>query len=149
MKKIWTVAIISLILFFSMTFQAISQETIIVNPKGLIWQKTTTNTDGSQLTNLEGYIIHWGLISGDYSNSLNIPVSDLTDPENPNFDIDYATAENGIYYYVVSAYNNLGTESLDYSNEVFFKINQLTPSNCENLQTTGGVIINININTGP
>jgi len=38
----------------------------------LTWTPPTQNTDGSALTNLAGYKIHWGTTQGSYSNSVTV-----------------------------------------------------------------------------
>ena len=75
----------------------------------LSWTPPTTNTDGSQLTNLAGYKIYYGTSSGHYTQSVNAgnvtsyTITNLTD---------------GVkYYFAATAYNTAGAES-GYSNEV-------------------------------
>ena len=75
----------------------------------LSWDAPSTNTDGTPLTDLAGYIIHYGTATGDYSQSIDTgnvttyQVTNLTD---------------GItYYFTVTAYDTYLNES-DYSNEI-------------------------------
>src|SRR3989304_9447398 len=74
----------------------------------LSWDAPTTNTDGTDLTDLAGYKIHYGTSPGIYDGVIDIAkvttytVSDLT---------------SATYYFVVTAYDEEGNES-DYSNEV-------------------------------
>jgi List-Bact-rpt repeat protein len=75
----------------------------------LHWDAPTTNTDGTPLTDLAGYIIYYGPTSGNYTNSLDVGnvmtsvVNNLTD---------------GLTnYFTVIAYNSAGVES-SFSNEV-------------------------------
>lgn len=70
----------------------------------LNWTPPTQNVDGSPLTNLAGYDIHYGTASGQYTQSVSVSnpgiatyvVSDLTP---------------GTYYFSVAAVNSQGTES--------------------------------------
>lgn len=74
----------------------------------LSWQAPTTRTDGSPLTNLAGYRIRYGTSSGNYPNLIGIPNGGLTG----------AVIENlppSTYYFVVSAYDTTGAESVNSS----------------------------------
>lgn len=74
----------------------------------LSWQAPTTRTDGSPLTNLAGYRIRYGTSSGNYPNLIGIPNGGLTS----------AVIENlppSTYYFVVSAYDTAGAESVNSS----------------------------------
>lgn len=70
----------------------------------LSWVAPTENVDGSPLTNLAGYDIHYGTASGKYTRTIRVSnpgiatyvVSDLTP---------------GTYYFSVNAVNLKGTES--------------------------------------
>lgn len=78
----------------------------------LTWDPPTQNTDGSLLTNLVGYKIHWGTTQGNYTNSVLV--------ENPglsSYVVDQLTPAT--WYFAVTAVNSAGLES-DYSN-VFSK----------------------------
>ncbi|MEW6001249.1 MAG: choice-of-anchor D domain-containing protein [Nitrospirota bacterium] len=74
----------------------------------LSWDPPATNTDGSPLTDLEGYKVYYGTSSGNYSQGIDVgnvttyTVSNLND---------------GTYYFAVTAHDTSGNES-DYSNEV-------------------------------
>ena len=74
----------------------------------LSWDAPTTNTDGTELTDLTGYKVYYGTSSGVYDNVID--VADVT--TYTLTDIAPAT-----YYFAVTAYDELGNES-DYSNEV-------------------------------
>ena len=68
----------------------------------------TTRTDGSPLTNLAGYRIRYGTSSGSYPNLIGIPNGGLTS----------AVIENlppATYYFVISAYDTAGAESVNTS----------------------------------
>jgi hypothetical protein len=69
----------------------------------------TQNEDGSALTNLAGYKVHWGTSSGSYTNNVTINNSGITT----------YVVENlvpGTYYFALSAFTNAGLTS-DFSNE--------------------------------
>ncbi len=72
----------------------------------LSWKAPTTNTDGTPLAGLAGYKIHYGTASGHYTATFTI--GNVT---------QYAFAlPAGTYYFAVSAYDTLGSES-SFSNE--------------------------------
>lgn len=74
----------------------------------LSWDAPTTNTDGTDLTDLAGYKIHYGTSPGIYDSVIDVAkVTTYTVTE-----LSPAT-----YYFVVTAYDEGGNES-DYSNEV-------------------------------
>jgi fibronectin type 3 domain-containing protein len=125
---------IVLILFTSFSF---AQEAVRINPKGLSWDKVTDN-------DLAGYRIHYGNETGNYNAYLELPLSDIVDTENPIFDINYAVATDGHYYYAVTAYDEAGNES-GYSNEVNFIIDKSSPEDIKNLRLIDGISIIINI----
>lgn len=81
----------------------------------LNWTPPTENTDGTPLTNLAGYDIHYGTESGDYTQS--IPVNN---PGLATYVVDNLTP--GTYYFSVSAVNSAGTES-PVSSEVALTVN--------------------------
>ena len=73
----------------------------------LSWNAPTTNTNGTPLTNLAGYKIHYGTASRTYT--ATFAIGNVT---------NYAFAlPAGTYYFAVSAFDTLGLES-NYSNEV-------------------------------
>ncbi|MEW6001251.1 MAG: Ser-Thr-rich GPI-anchored membrane family protein [Nitrospirota bacterium] len=93
---------------------------IFLNPSSLFagvatlsWDPPATNTDGSPLTDLEGYKVYYGTSSGNYSQRIDVgnvttyTVSNLND---------------GTYYFAVTVHDTSGNES-DYSNEVSKTIN--------------------------
>ena len=75
----------------------------------LSWDAPSTNTDGTPLTDLAGYIVYYGTATGDYSQSVdagNVTTSQVTN------------LTDGItYYFAVSAYDTYMNES-DNSNEI-------------------------------
>jgi hypothetical protein len=70
----------------------------------LSWQSPTTNTDGSPLTNLAGYVIRYGTSLGQLSTEVRIANPGLT---------TYVVSElaPATWYFQVSAYNASGIES--------------------------------------
>jgi hypothetical protein len=70
----------------------------------LNWQPPTENTDGTPLTNLAGYDIHYGTAPGSYSQTVTI--------DNPGI-ATYVVSNlsPGTYYFSVTAVNAQGTES--------------------------------------
>lgn len=81
----------------------------------LNWTPPTENTDGSALTNLSGYDIHYGTSSGDYTQTINV-----SNPGLATYVVDNLTP--GTYYFSVTAVNAQGTES-QLSSEVNSTVN--------------------------
>lgn len=79
------------------------------NPVTLSWIPPSTNSDGSPLTDINGYEVYYGNISGNYTQVINAgkdtayQICDLT--------------EGLTYYFAVTAYDTSGNESI-YSYEV-------------------------------
>lgn len=73
----------------------------------LSWQPPTTRTDGSPLTNLAGYTIHYGTAQGNYPNNIRINNAGVTTYVVEN--LPPAT-----YYFVTTAFDTTGAVS-DYS----------------------------------
>lgn len=74
----------------------------------LSWTPPTQNTDGSPLTNLAGYKIHWGTSQGTYTNSVTV-----SNPGLASYVVDQLTPAT--WYFTVTAVNSAGMES-PYSN---------------------------------
>lgn len=75
----------------------------------ITWQARTENTDGSSLTDLAGFRLYYGQISGTYT--------DVVQATNPTA-TSYALAlPNGKYFVAMTAINREGNESA-YSNEI-------------------------------
>jgi Fibronectin type III domain len=70
----------------------------------LSWQAPTENSDGSALTDLKGYRIHYGLKSESYSDTI-----DVTNPGLTTYVVQNLPA--GTYYVSLTAYNSKGDES--------------------------------------
>lgn len=81
----------------------------------LSWMPPTENNDGTQLSNLKGYKVHYGTKSETYSTVINVANPGLTTYVVQNLDA-------GTYYFSVTAYNSAGTEST-FSGEVAAKVN--------------------------
>jgi hypothetical protein len=74
----------------------------------LSWSAPTLRTDGTPLTNLAGYRIHYGTTEGQYSNRITI--------DNPGVNT-YVVEDLGVgtWYFTTTAFDTTGAES-DYSN---------------------------------
>jgi len=83
--------------------------TLLAGEVMLAWDPPTQNEDGTFLSDLAGYTIYYGTASGDYSNNIN--VGNVTTYQVNNL------ADGYTYYFVVTAYNTSGNESI-YSNEI-------------------------------
>jgi hypothetical protein len=81
----------------------------------LNWTAPTENTDGTPLTDLSGYDIHYGTKSGDYTQSVSVSNAGIA-----TYVVDNLTP--GTYYFSVSAVNSAGTES-PLSSEVTATVN--------------------------
>ena len=68
------------------------------------WTAPTENNNGSPLTNLAGYKIHYGTASQDYSE-----VVALNNPSLNRYVLD--SLPKGTYYFAITAYNSAGIES--------------------------------------
>ena len=79
------------------------------------WTPPTENTDGTSLTNLSGYNIHYGTASHNYTQTISV-----TNPGLASYVVENLTA--GTYYFAVAAVNSAGTES-PLSSEVSTKVN--------------------------
>jgi hypothetical protein len=75
----------------------------------LNWQAPTENVDGSPLTDLSRYRIHYGLSSRNYTRSVAIDAAGTTSHD--------LLLESGQYYFAMTAVDAQGNESA-YSNEV-------------------------------
>lgn len=75
----------------------------------LSWNAPTTNQDGSALTDLAGYKIHYGVAPDNLGTSIDVGGSTA-------YQVDNLTAGT-TYYFTVTAYTTTGSES-GYSNEV-------------------------------
>jgi Fibronectin type III domain len=79
------------------------------------WNAPTQNTDGSVLTDLAGFKIHYGTASGKYTQTITV--------SNPGLATYVVTdLAVGKYYFAVTAYSSAGTESAP-SSEVSTTVN--------------------------
>jgi hypothetical protein len=68
------------------------------------WTPPTENTDGSALTNLAGYDIHYGTQPGSYTQTITV-----SNPGIATYVVDNLSP--GTYYFAVAAVNTQGAES--------------------------------------
>jgi hypothetical protein len=66
----------------------------------LSWSPPTHNSDGSSITNLAGYTLHYGTASQDYTGSIEI-----TSPTQTSYVLSDNGFPPGTYYFAISAYN--------------------------------------------
>jgi len=66
----------------------------------LSWSRPTENSDGSSLTNLAGYTLHYGTSSEDYTGSIQI-----TSATETSYVVSDSSFPPGKYYFAISAYN--------------------------------------------
>lgn len=78
----------------------------------LAWSAPTANEDGSELTDLDGYFLHYGYAPGQYSSKI-----DVGDALEYRFD----SMDPGIYYFAVTARDTAGNESA-FTSEVWIEI---------------------------
>jgi hypothetical protein len=71
----------------------------------LEWTPPSYNEDGSELTDLGGYIIYYGSSDNQLNNTIILNDPDITSYMIDNLDTDIE------YYFAISAYNNNGYES--------------------------------------
>jgi len=68
------------------------------------WEPPTQNSDGSPISNLAGYKIHYGTNSSDYTQTVAVANAGLT-----RYVVD--NLPSGTYYFAITAYNAQGLES--------------------------------------
>ena len=83
---------------------AITVNGIALGSASLAWTPPTQNTDGSSLTNLAGYTIYYGPGPTSLSNKVVIANPGLSTYLVGNL-------ASGTYYFGITAYTTLGTES--------------------------------------
>lgn len=69
------------------------------------WVPPTQNTDGSALTNLAGYTIHYGTSASNLTSTVQVPGTALT-----SYTVSGLTS--GTWYFAVTAYNSAGGQSV-------------------------------------
>jgi hypothetical protein len=72
------------------------------------WTAPTKNTDGTALTNLAGYTIHYGTSAGALTQTVQLAIPGAT-----SYVVSNLSA--GVYYFAVSAYSAAGTQSANSS----------------------------------
>jgi hypothetical protein len=84
--------------------------TVQVVDKTLRWQAPTENVDGSDLTDLAGFVIYWGRDSRNYTgqHTINSPTATQWEADIPP----------GTYFFAMTAFDSENNESA-YSNEVY------------------------------
>ena len=97
----------------------------------LSWTPPTTNVDGSALTDIAGYKVHYGTSSGYYTNSIDINNTAAT-----TYQVNNLT-DGTTYYFSVTAYDTLNNES-SYSNEACRTIGTTTCNSSTNGGGNGG-----------
>jgi len=70
----------------------------------LSWSSVTKNTDGTNLTDLVGYKIHYGRSASTLNNVVTLPNPDLT-----TYQVSHLS--RGTWYFAIAAYNRDGRES--------------------------------------
>lgn len=78
------------------------------------WIAPTTSEDGSALSDLAGFEVHYGTTSGVYTNSV-----DVANPEATSY--TFEDMASGTYYFSVRAYDEDGAYS-EYSAEVSVEV---------------------------
>jgi hypothetical protein len=68
------------------------------------WVAPTQNSNGTPITDLAGYKIHYGTASEDYTQVVSI-----TNPSLSRYVLD--SLASGTYYFAISSYNSQGVES--------------------------------------
>lgn len=88
---------------FSIEVTAAATPPPVTGSATLNWQPPTERTDGSALTNLQGYRIYYGNSPGNYSNTVNVS-NGLTSYVIENL-------SGGTWYFVMTAVDSAGLES--------------------------------------
>jgi hypothetical protein len=88
---------------------------IATNNVEVAWTPPTQNADGSTLTDLSGYKIHYGAASGNYTGTVSVNNAGVT-----RYALD--TLPKGTLFLAMTAVNTAGAES-DFSKEVTVTVN--------------------------
>jgi hypothetical protein len=131
--------ILNLILIVLLSGQIVYGQTteIVYNPSIASW-------DAVSDFDLAGYGIYYGEAGGPYTLIEKFTLDSLSDINNPNYSMVGITIPEGQWVAVVTAYDLVGNES-GYSNEAPFGIDHTPPGIPSNFNSSGGVIIIINI----
>ena len=93
-------------------FLLLLQGSVLGQGNILQWDAPTENIDGSQLTDLAGFIVYRGEMSGSYTHQIDVGLVDSLDLKL------VSNLELGVlYFFTTIAYDSAGNES-DFSNEV-------------------------------
>jgi hypothetical protein len=84
---------------FTLTVQQISNGTVTLD-----WTPPTENTDGTVLSNLKGYRVHYGTSANNLTQSVELANAGLTSYVVSNL-------SSGTWYFGMSAYSTTGAES--------------------------------------
>ena len=84
---------------------------VATNSTTLSWTPPTLNEDGTALTDLDGYIIFYGISSGNYNNEIRIENESITTLVVENLE------PGTTYYFAAKAFNEAGVES-DFSGDL-------------------------------
>lgn len=68
------------------------------------WTAPTTNADGTALSDLDGFYVHYGMSSGSYSRTATVDDETATS-------VQIDSLESGTWYFVVTAFDTSGNES--------------------------------------
>lgn len=118
------IVILAFFIIFSVT------TSLFAGTATLIWTAPTTNSDGSALTDLAGYKIYYGTVSGNYTQQVDAGnVTSYT----------FTLADGASYYFTITAYDTSGNES-GYSNEAIktIALDTTPPSDIQNFTATPG-----------
>lgn len=77
-----------------------------VGTASISWTPPTTNTDGTALSDLAGYNIYYGTVSGSYPNKVVVNNPGLSSHLIENL-------ASGTYFFVIRAYDFFGNESVN------------------------------------
>lgn len=89
--------------------------TVTTRSVSVAWTPPTQNDDGSTLTDLSGYKIHYGTSSKDYTQTVDVKNAGMT-----RYQLD--SMPSGKIYIAMTAVNTAGAES-DFSSEVAVTLN--------------------------
>lgn len=103
--------LIGVILSWLLVFCLVVASTAFAEDATITWDAPTLNEDGSELTDLAGYILYHGTEPGVYPDSDDLGLIQGATPS-----VIYPNLTEATHYFVVTAYDTSGNES-DYSNE--------------------------------
>lgn len=115
MKKVFSILLISLfVIMMAGCGGEITTQLTTVSSSGtgtatVSWNTVTTYTDSSSLTPA-GYKIHYGTAPSYYTETANITIGQLTNPNSPRYAIN-GLSRGTKYYFAVSAYDSSNVES--------------------------------------